>query len=129
MLCLTTALLAGGPLVPARASRNAVPRQRWQQLLSRDDLRFPAIGPIADARVSSEPLYFQIAYVAGAIGGFREPDVCPLLHRDPGGFDRAARHEIFRSPADYSYIESQGWSVGSILATYRSGVLFGCSRG
>jgi hypothetical protein len=124
-LALLGACLAGA----AGASRggDASP-QRWQNVLSRDVVRFPAIGPIADAQVSAKPLYFQIAYVAGAIGGWGEPDVCPLLTQDPRGFDRAARHEIFRSRADYSYVQSQGWTVDSVLATYRDGVRFGCAH-
>jgi len=130
VLFVATALLAAGTAGSALARFADDPfSARWQSLLSRDDVRFPAIGPLADAQVSAEPLYFQIAYVAGAIGGWGEPDVCPLLHQDPRGFDRAARDELFKSPADYSYIESRGWSVGSVLAAYRNGVLFGCSHG
>jgi hypothetical protein len=129
LLLLATILVVASLAATALGSRGGdAPPQRWQSVLSRDDLRFPAIGPIADAQVSAEPLYFQIAYVAGAIGGWDEPDVCPLLHRDPHGFDRAARDEIFRSRADYSYVRSQGWSVDSVLATYREGVRFGCSH-
>jgi hypothetical protein len=129
VLVACTAVLVACVAGTAAGSRGSdASPQRWQQVLSRDDVRFPAIGPIADAQVSAKPLYLQIAYVAGAIGGWGEPDVCPLLDRDPRGFDRAASHEIFKSPADYHYIQAHGWSVSSVLATYREGVRFGCSH-
>lgn len=126
-LVVALAALEGCLAVAANARRADPHAADWRATLSHDASRFPAIARSAEARVSGRPLYFQVAFVAGAIGGKHDPLVCPVARRDPHDFVRAARRQIFRHRADYAYVRSRGWTVGSVLTTYRQGILFGCS--
>jgi hypothetical protein len=124
-LALLAALGAG---VGAAAGGREGAGPGWARLLAQEEARFPAIAPLAATQVTSRPLYLEVAYVAGAIGGWGERQVCPLLDRDPHGFLLAARHVLFARHAAYAYARARRWRPAEVVGAYRDGVAFGCSR-
>lgn len=101
----------------------------WSGVLAGQEARYPAIAPRAAARVASEPVYLRVAFVAGAIGGWREREVCPLLAHDPGGFTRVARSVLFGSRAAHAVARARRWPIAVMVRSYRAGVAFGCRSG
>ena len=99
--------------------------------LQRDLRLHPRVTRAALARVKSRPLFFQLMYVSGAIGSTTPPpaarrEMCTVAKSDPARFDAATRKIVFLAPSDYAYVQSKGWSVSSVVTTYRQGVVFGC---
>jgi hypothetical protein len=103
------------------------PAALWRAQLSQDEAQYPAIAPAADAQVSGLPLYLQLVFVSGAIGGRADQTACLLARSDPHAFRAAARRVLLRTPADWAYIHSQGLTGRDIVTLYRNGVLFGCN--
>ena len=108
--------LAGDPLVPI-----------LKRSLQQDIQRYPRVTRAALAQVLGRPLFFQVVYVSGAIGSAYVQSGCTLAEVDPTGFDRVAQRTLFKRAADYQYVRSHGWSVQSVLKTYRHGIVFGCN--
>jgi len=128
MVALIVAAFGAGPVGAGVARRQDDPRAaQWQARVSQDEVRYPGIAPAADAQVSGLPLYLQVVFVSGAIGGHADQAACVLVRQDPRGFARAARGELLPGPADYAYIHSQGFTRHGVVTLYRNGVLFGCS--
>lgn len=100
----------------------------WARILAGEEARYPAIAPLAASRVESEPIYLRVAFVAGAIGGSHERQVCPLLVHDPHGFTRVAQHVLFGSRASHAYAQARHWPIAAVVRSYRDGVAFGCRR-
>jgi hypothetical protein len=140
-LAATAAVAVASPIAAGAhpASHAAVaatandPAETTLRLALQSYLRIhPRVTRAALARVKSRPLYFQMIYVSGAIGvtssaakpGQRR-EMCNLVKGDPTRFDAVARAAIF-TPSELSYIQSKGWSVSSVVRTYRQGVIFGC---
>lgn len=115
-------VLASG-VSSALAIRGQV-RIGWARILSREEARYPAIAPLAASRVAGDPDDLRVAFVAGAIGGWRERQVCPLLARDPDGFARAARRVLFGGRT--AAARRAHWPVAGLVRSYRDGVAFGC---
>jgi hypothetical protein len=110
-----TAATAGDPL-----------RATWLAALHADLKKYPAITRAALIRVQRKPLFIQVIYVSGAIGGRYSRNLCTIAEVDPAGFNVSARRVIFRTTNDYRYVRSQGFSVNYVLLMYRRGYIFGC---
>jgi hypothetical protein len=117
-------LVAGGA-GPALATHGQL-GLGWSGVLARQEARYPAIAPRAAARVANEPVYLRVAFVAGAVGGWREREVCPLLANDPHGFTRVARSVLFGSRAAHAVARRRRWPIAVMVRSYRAGVAFGC---
>ena len=125
---MAVTVFAVGPVGAAMALRQDDPRgAQWQAQLSQDAAQYPAIAAAADAQVSRLPLYLQLVFVSGAIGGRADQTACLLARSDPQGFRAAARRALLPTRADWAYIHSQGLTGRGIVTLYRNGVLFGCS--
>jgi len=126
--------IAAGAARPASHAAVAATRDdnaNLQLFLQRLLQKHPRVTRAALARVKSRPLFFQYMYVSGAIAvtsaasppGVRR-EMCTLVKSDPARLEAAARTTL--RPSELAYIQSKGWTVGSVARTYRLGVVFGC---